>query len=262
MKRVKEFNQVTRITKVVTYINIVETDREGKKHPHEMKLRHALQAMRVQPERFELAKGEKLPKGISVSMVPPGTTMDDVEEFERKKGTMGKVSKTVFDDVLDALDAGLEIQDAVNIDEDGKALRSGSMMSENAPKNYVPIKVDLNPAESMKLSSTEEEDKRLQAIADEHKTDLTDEEKSLDLKIKQTPELEQLKEKELKFETGAAATSTYTKESLKNFQKDKLQAVMLGLPNYQKLSDKMKTIALKANKSGLIDSIVQLSKRK
>lgn len=245
MKRVKEFNQVTRESRFVTYIDMIETDREGKEYQREMKLRHALQAMRVQPDRFNLAKGEKLPEGISVGMVPPGTTMDDVEAFEKVRGTKDKVSKSKFDNVLDALDAGLEIQDAVNVDVD--SLRSGSMKDENAPPDFKPTGVDLIPSESMKDKKTPE---------------LSDEEKALDNKAKETPELEDLKEKELKFHSGANATSTYTKESLKNLQNDKLQAIMLGLPKYMKLSDKMKKIALKANKSGLVDSIVQLSKGK
>ena len=260
MKRVKEFNQVTRESKLVTYINVIEKNREGIKTQREMKLRHALQAMRVQPERFTLAPGEKLPKGISVDMVPAGTTMDDVEQFELTRGTLGKVSKTKFDNVLDALEQGLEIQDAVNIEP--TTLRSGSMKDETAPKNYKPTGVDLIPAESMKEKSTEDEDKKLQAIADENKVDLSDEEKVLDKTAEEQPALKELKEKELKFEAGADATSDYTKESLKDLENDKLQAIMITLPGFEKLSEKMKKVTIKANKAGLVSSIVQLSKRK
>ena len=245
MRRVKEFNQVTRETKLVTYISMIETDRQGVETPREMKLRHALQAMRVQPERFKLSSKENLPKGISVDMVPAGTTMDDVEEFERTRGTVGKATKTKFDDVLDALEAGIEIQDAVDIDV--TKLRSGSMKDENRPDDYIPDQVDLTPADSMKEPKEEQ---------------LSNEEKALDKSAKENPELDELKEKELKFDVGADATSDYTKESLKDLQKDKLQAILLTLPGFLKLADKMQKVTIKANKAGLIGSIVQLSKRK
>lgn len=239
MRQVKEYDQVTRESKVVTYLSISEN---GVKR--EMKLRHALQAMRVQPERFKLAEGEKLPEGISVSMVPPGTTMDDVDAFERTRGQVGKVDKSKFDDVLTALESGMDITDAVNVGQ--QTIRSGSMMDENAPPGYKPEGVDLEPSDSMKEDSGE----------------LSDTEKALDEKTKEEPKLDELKEKELQFDAGADAIADYVKEDLKDLQKDKLQAILITLPGFQKLAEKMQKVTIKANKAGLINSIVQLSKKK
>jgi hypothetical protein len=250
MRQINEFDQLTGLTKKVTLIKVIETDKNGKQYPREMNLRHALQACKVQPKRYQLA--EDLPKGISLNMVPPGTTMKDVREFEKIRGTVGKVQKTQFDNVLDAIENGLELVDVEVVDADPNA-EAGAMMDENAPPGFKPEGVDLEPAEGMKDP---------EVISDGIKISGT-EEKALDEKVNQEPALKELKEKELKFEEqGAAATKGYTKQEIKDFSKDKLQAILVKLPAFIKMSEKMQKTVLKANKAPLIDTIVQLSKKK
>jgi hypothetical protein len=236
MRQIIKHNELTGEQEKVTLIKIIETDKTGKEYKREMNIRHALQSMRVQPDRYRLQKGEKLPKGISVDMVPAGTSLKDVREFEKKRGTVGKVTRTSLDNVLDALEHGIELQDVEVIDSDEGA-ELGSMMSDEAPKDYVPEGVDLTPAESMK-------------------------EDLLDKTSKETPELNEIKEKELEFDEGAVATEKYTKSQLKKYPKDKLQAILAGLPAFKTMAEKMQGITMKANKDPMIDTIIQLSKKK
>lgn len=241
MRQINEYDQLTRLTKRVTLIKVVETDRAGTEYPREMNIRHALQACKVQPDRFRLA--EKLPKGISLDMVPAGTTIKDVREFEKTRGTIGKVTKTQYDNVLDAIERGVELADIEVIDA-SPGSEAGSMMSDEAPGDYKPKGVDLTPADSMK------------------DTDLTTEEKVLDRTAEQEPSLKEIKEKDLNFEGAADTIDKYTKQQLKTLPKEKLQAIVSTLPGYKTLAKKMQQTVMKAKKDPLIDTIVQLQKKK
>lgn len=243
MRTINKFDQLTGLSKRVTLINVVETDKKGNTYPSEMPLRNALQAMRVQPERFKLADGEKFPKGVSVNMVPLGTTMEDVRNFEKTRGTVGKVQKTTLDNVLDAIERGVELQETEVIDSDSSAI-AGAMMSDEAPPDYKPTGVDLTPADSMKDNA------------------ITDEEKALEKSAEEEPALNEIKEKELSFEKETNAPVGYTKQQIKDLSKDKLQAILVGLPAYKTMAKKMQATILKAKKDPLIDTIVQLSKKK
>ena len=117
MRQIYKTDPLDNKRKKITLIRVVETDKTGKTFEIEMPLRHALQAMRVS-DNFKLAKGEKLPKGIEVSMVPPGTSSKDIEKFELSKGSMRGIKKTNFDTVLDALERGIDISEDDNPLED------------------------------------------------------------------------------------------------------------------------------------------------
>lgn len=240
MRQITKFDQLSGESKKITLIKIVETDKSGNTHEHEMQLRHALQAMRVQPSRFKLASGEKLPKGVSVDMVPAGTTLDDVKKFEKTRGTIGKATKTNFDNVLDAIEKGVEIDDVEVFSADAEANVGAEQDEPTVPPDYVPGEVDLKPADSM----------------------LSDEEKHLDNTSKEEPALNELKEKELDFSDGADTTTNYTKADLKDLSKDKLQATLSALPAFKKMSDKMQKQVMRSKKDNLIDSILHLSKKK
>ena len=249
MRTINKFDQVTRETKRVTLLRVVETNTKGKETDREMNIRHALQAMRVHPTRFKLAPGEVLPKGISIDMVPLGTTMKDVEEFEKKRGKVGKLTRTNLDNILDAIENGIELQDVEVFDADPNA-KAGSMMSDDAPDNYIPVGVDLEPAESMKDPD--------QTVSDTGKK--STEEAAFDKSTKGTPELNEIKEKELSFESQSTNANQYTKESLKNLPKDKLQAILSSLPAFKNKNEKMQKTLLKGKVENLIETIVQLSK--
>jgi len=247
------FDQLTRKQSKITLISIQEKQADGSWKTSEWQLRHALQAMRVQPDKFKLAPGEKLPQGISIDMVPPGTTMKDVEEFEKIRGTVGKVTKTTFDNVLEAIEQGIEIQD-VEVEKDTSYVPGAMMTEDQIPKDYVPQGVDLEPAESMK--ETEEDEERPKAKADE--------EAALDKAEKGTPELKDLKEKELNFDTKVNAPTKYTKKTLEPLGTDQLQAILLNLPAVKSKDEKYQKNLLKGltKKDKLIENIIQLSKVK
>ena len=118
----------------------------------------------------------------------------------------------LYNNVLDAIERGVELEDVEVIGADAGA-ESGSMMSEDAPDGYKAIGVDLEPAESMKDPEAK-----------------TDEEKALDKKVEEEPALSELKEDELKFDKGAAAIKGYSRQDIKDLPKDKLQAILVGLP--------------------------------
>jgi len=246
MRQVTQYDQLTRKQKKLTLLRIVETNSKGTKTTREMQLRHALQAMKVQPKRFSLAEGESLPRGISLDMVPSGTTIKDVEEFEKKRGTIGKVTRTQFDNILDAIENGLELQDVEVVDANPDAV-PGAMMNEDAPEGYIPQGVDLIPAESMKeIGGTE------------------DNEKIFDEEAKNTePALNEIKEKELNFEQVVETKTDYTKKSLEHLPVENLQAILLNLPAVKSKTEKYQQgLIHNASKDTLIKSIVQLSKKK
>jgi hypothetical protein len=246
MRQVIQFDQVTRKQKKLTLLRVIETNSKGVPTEREMQLRHALQAMKVQPKRFSLAKGESLPKGVSLDMVPAGTTIKDVEEFEKKRGTIGKATRTQFDNILDAIENGLELQDVEVIDADPEAI-PGAMMSEEAPEGFVPKGVDLIPADSMKeIGGTE------------------DNEKVFDEEAEHTePALKEIKEKELNFDQAVETKTNYTKKGLEHLPVENLQAILLNLPAVKSKTEKyQKELVHNASKDTLIKSIVQLSKQK
>ena len=248
-----EYDQLTRQSRKLTLINISEKLPDGSWKTSEWQLRHALQAMKVQPEKFKLAPGEKLPKGISLDMVPPGTTIKDVEEFERIRGTVGKVTKTTFDNVLDAIENGIEIAD-VEVPQDSSFTPGAEFTEDEIPKDYVPTGVDLIPADSMKDPSAQP---RREAIADE--------ESALDKAENDTPELSEIQEKELNFEEAKVnAPTKFTKKTLEPFGTDKLQAILLNLPTVKSKSEKYQKDLLKSltKKDQLIENIIQLSQVK
>jgi len=219
----------------VTFIKVVETLKSGEEVEHEMQLRHALQAMRVS-NKFKLAKGVELPKGISVNMVPPGTTQSDVEAFEKRRGQIGTLKKTNFDSVLDALERGIDISDTEGLGVDPNA-KTGAMMDEDAPDGYKPVGVDLDPPDSAKVKQNKKElEKRA---------------------VKEHPELKDIDKKELDFSQPKVNKQRHTKTELRRMNIDNLQALALSQPN---LTDKMKAGLMKAKKESLIDSIIQLSK--
>jgi len=108
---------MTNTEKKAIIINVIYTNRNGAKKEIKMNLRHYLQAKRVRPLLYEPAdeNSKLIASKIPLEMIPVGTTQADVEAYEASKGTIKGKRTNKFDDLIDAMEHGIDVVDAANI---------------------------------------------------------------------------------------------------------------------------------------------------
>ena len=108
---------MTNTEKKAIIINVIYTNRNGAKKEIKMNLRHYLQAKKVRPLLYEPAdeNSKLIASKIPLDMIPSGTTQADVEAYEAAKGTIKGTKTNKFDDLIDAMEKGIDVVDAANI---------------------------------------------------------------------------------------------------------------------------------------------------
>ena len=108
---------MTNTEKKAIIINVIYTNRNGAKKEIKMNLRHYLQAKKVRPLLYEPAdeNSKLIASKIPLEMIPSGTTQADVDAYEASKGSIKNKKTDKFDDLIDAMEKGIDVVDAANI---------------------------------------------------------------------------------------------------------------------------------------------------
>jgi hypothetical protein len=108
---------MTNTEKKAIIINVIYTNRKGEKKTIKMNLRHYLQAKKVRPLIYEPAdeNSKTIAAKIPLSLIPSGTTQEDVEAFEATKGSIKGKKTNKFDELLDAMERGDDVTELDNV---------------------------------------------------------------------------------------------------------------------------------------------------